>query len=124
MSDLLSIKPEKSVKVKKDLSSTSSSKKDNNNGIFSNSFSGNLRYPRRKSSVLSCPSSMRSSPNHSGVLCRNTAISGGNGANNVPRSVSSSGTSSMEELQNAIQGAIAHCKNSMVQNNNLVSNEI
>ncbi|PIA44837.1 hypothetical protein AQUCO_01700435v1 [Aquilegia coerulea] len=118
MSDLLSIKPEKSVKVKRDLPSTSTSKKDNNNGIFSNSFSGNLRYPRRKSSVLSCPSSMRSSPNHSGVLCRTTVIAGGNGVTNVPRSVSSSGTSSMEELQNAIQGAIAHCKNS--QNKNLM----
>ncbi|KAF9618830.1 hypothetical protein IFM89_002698 [Coptis chinensis] len=121
----LSMKTEKSVKDKRDLNSASNTKKDNNNGIFSNSFSGNIRYPRRKSSVLSCPSSMRSSPNHSGVLCKTTAVAGGNGTSSpVVRSFSSSGSSSMEELQNAIQGAIAHCKNSMVQNKNLVSNEI
>lgn len=34
-----------------------------------------------------------------------------------------SDASSMEELQNAIQGAIAHCKNSMLKNKNMVSNE-
>lgn len=115
------------VKEKIDLPSSLYTKKDNtnNNGIFSNSFSGNLRYPRRKSSVLSCPSSMRSSPNHSGVLSRTTVISGANGNVGVPRSVSSSSSSSMEELQSAIQGAIAHCKNSMVRNNkSMVSNEI
>ena len=33
--------------------------------------------------------------------------------------------SSMEELQSAIQGAIAHCKNSLLQNKTtVVSNEI
>ncbi|KAK1433483.1 hypothetical protein QVD17_10393 [Tagetes erecta] len=68
--------------------------------IISHSFSGNLRYPRsRRSCISSCPSSMRSSPSHSGVLCRNSVLRGN--------------SSSMEELQNAIQGAIAHCKNSM-----------
>ncbi|XP_077218556.1 membrane-associated kinase regulator [Tasmannia lanceolata] len=65
-------------------------------GSFSHSFSGNLRYPRRRSVVGSCPSSMRSSPTHSGVLY-------------------SSDRSEMEELQSAIQGAITHCKNSMTQ---------
>lgn len=84
-----------------------------NMGVLSHSFSGNLRYPRRRSCVSSCPSSMRSSPNHSGVL----SFPGGGGRD----------TSSMEELQSAIQGAIAHCKNSLIQNQNnktMVSNEI
>ncbi|TKY71191.1 membrane-associated kinase regulator 1 [Spatholobus suberectus] len=75
-------------------------------GALSHSFSGNLRYPRRRSCVSSCPSSMRSSPNHSGVLSQRGAASG----------MYSGDTSSMEELQSAIQGAIAHCKNSLIQN--------
>ncbi|XP_020217494.1 probable membrane-associated kinase regulator 1 [Cajanus cajan] len=78
-------------------------------GALSHSFSGNLRYPRRRSCVSSCPSSMRSSPNHSGVLSQK---------------VYCGDTSSMEELQSAIQGAIAHCKNSLIQNKTMVSNEI
>ncbi|KAK3190004.1 hypothetical protein Dsin_029565 [Dipteronia sinensis] len=86
------------------------------NGAFSHSFSGNLRYPRRKSCVSSCPSSMRSSPSHSGVLSRSSGLI------NNGRSYSSD-TSSMEELQSAIQGAIAHCKNSM-NKSLVVSNEI
>ena len=86
------------------------------NGAFSHSFSGNLRYPRRKSCVSSCPSSMRSSPSHSGVLSRSSGFS------NNGRSYSSD-ASSMEELQSAIQGAIAHCKNSM-NKSMVVSNEI
>lgn len=61
-------------------------------------FSGNLKMGRRSSGGGSCPSSMRSSPNHSGVLVGMKAVS-------------PSG-STMEELQNAIQGAIAHCKKS------------
>lgn len=61
-------------------------------------FSGNLKMGRRSSGGVSCPSSMRSSPNNSGVLVGMKAVS-------------SSG-STMEELQNAIQGAIAHCKKS------------
>lgn len=94
-----------------------------NSGGFSHSFSGNLRYPRRKSCVSSCPSSMRSSPSHSGILSR-SGFSGvtvgrvGGGAGGTYNS----DASSMEELQSAIQGAIAHCKNSM--NKILVSNEI
>lgn len=65
-------------------------------GVF---FSGNLKIGRKSSGGGgSCPSSMRSSPNHSGVLVGMKAVS-------------ASG-STMEELQNAIQGAIAHCKKS------------
>lgn len=81
---------------------------------LSHSFSGNLRYPRRRNCVSSCPSSMRSSPNHSGVLSQR-------GVNAINATTSSS---SMEELQSAIQGAIAHCKNSLIQNRTMVSNEI
>lgn len=87
---------------------------NSNSGFLAHSFSGNLRYPRRKRCASSCPSSMRSSPSHSGVLSRNGWPVGGGGGD----------TSSMEELQNAIQGAIAHCKNSLNQNKTLVSNEI
>lgn len=101
---------------------TNSRLKDKSGNTISHSFSGNLRYPRRRSCVASCPSSMRSSPNHSGVLSRtavtvmNKQLGGGGGAST---SSYSSETSSMEELHNAIQGAIAHCKNSMnISNNN------
>ncbi|MCL7036205.1 hypothetical protein MKW94_020063 [Papaver nudicaule] len=97
-------------------SSSSVSNKENGNGRFSNSFSGNLRYPRKRSCISSCPSSIRSSPNHSGVLCGNKVINGNNINNNVViRSGFNSESSSMNELQNAIQGAIAYCKNSMAQ---------
>ncbi|KAG2721745.1 hypothetical protein I3760_02G096100 [Carya illinoinensis] len=92
-----------------------------NGGGFSHSFSGNLRYPRRRSCASSCPSSMRSSPSHSGVLSRTGRYMGtgkGGGMNQADMS-------SMEELQNAIQGAIAHCKNSMIQNKStVIGNEI
>ncbi|XP_054807061.1 probable membrane-associated kinase regulator 1 [Prosopis cineraria] len=95
-------------------------------GVLAHSFSGNLRYPRRKRCVSSCPSSMRSSPSHSGVLSRSGwpgsgagRAAGGGGA------MYCGDASSMEELQNAIQGAIAHCKNSLIdQNKAMVSNEI
>lgn len=92
-------------------------KESTQNATISHSFSGNLRYPRRRSYVSSCPSSMRSSPSHSGILSRsgfstptNKTMTSGN---------NSSDSSTMEELQNAIQGAIAHCKNSMLQNHNV-----
>ncbi|CAM0955692.1 unnamed protein product [Alopecurus aequalis] len=93
----------------------------------SNSFSGNLRFPRQKRCAASCPSSMRSSPNHSGLLSFGGA--GGVGFPDVPAaaaaamsgsigigpvSLSTASSSSMEELQSAIEGAIAHCKNTMV----------
>ncbi|GAB2220171.1 hypothetical protein Drorol1_Dr00007814 [Drosera rotundifolia] len=78
------------------------------------SFSGNLGGPMtttaangsRRSSGWSCPSSTRSSPGHSGILSR-TGFGGRTGPGDV---------STMEELQSAIQGAIAHCKNSLMQN--------
>lgn len=92
-------------------------------GGFSYSFSGNLRYPRRRSCVSSCPSSMRSSPSHSGVLCRNGNFMG-SGISRAGGMHYAADTSSMEELQSAIQGAIAHCKNSMMQNKTVISNEI
>ncbi|KAJ6771559.1 MEMBRANE-ASSOCIATED KINASE REGULATOR 1-RELATED [Salix koriyanagi] len=100
-----------------------------NTGVFSHSFSGNLRYPRRRSCISSCPSSMRSSPSHSGVLCK-SGFMGGSGGTTSRTAASAGGgiyygdTSSMEELQSAIQGAIAHCKNSMMQNKTMISNEI
>ncbi|KAJ7980070.1 BRI1 kinase inhibitor 1-like [Quillaja saponaria] len=97
----ISLKTERSIK-ETGYSGKTSRRKENGGG-FSHSFSGNLRYPRRRSCVSSCPSSMRSSPSHSGVLSR----TGFNGNGRY--------TSSMEELQSAIQGAIAHCKNSMIQ---------
>ncbi|XP_074576350.1 uncharacterized protein LOC141832888 [Curcuma longa] len=72
------------------------------------SFSGNLlglHPPARKERwAASCPSSMRSSPSHSGLLYAGDA-----------RPAASLPPSSMEELQSAIQGAIAHCKNSLTQ---------
>ncbi|CAN6346995.1 unnamed protein product [Urochloa humidicola] len=94
----------------------------------SNSFSGNLRFPRQKRCAASCPSSMRSSPSHSGLLTFGGV--GGVGFPDVPAAaaaavaaggiggvgstaVSLSTASSMEELQSAIEGAIAHCKNTM-----------
>jgi hypothetical protein len=92
----------------------------------SNSFSGNLRFPRQKRCAASCPSSMRSSPNHSGLLsfggaggvgfpdvpaAAAAAMSGSIGVGHV--SLSTASSSSMEELQSAIEGAIAHCKNTM-----------
>jgi hypothetical protein len=67
---------------------------------------------------------MRSSPNHSGLLsfggaggvgfpdvpaAAAAAMSGSIGVGHV--SLSKSHSSSMEELQSAIEGAIAHCKN-------------
>ncbi|KAF5736848.1 membrane-associated kinase regulator 1 [Tripterygium wilfordii] len=93
------------------------SRKESSSDMLSHSFSGNLWYPSRRSCVSSCPSSMRSSPSHSGVLCR----TGYSGMGTGPVAVADS--SSTEELQSAIQGAIAHCKNSMM-NKNMVSIEI
>ncbi|GFZ14128.1 membrane-associated kinase regulator [Actinidia rufa] len=87
-----------------------------NSVSLSHSFSGNLRFPRKRTVVSSCPSSMRSSPSRSGILSR-SGFSGWGGGSYADRA-------SMEELQSAIQGAIAHCKNSMVENKNMVSNEI
>ncbi|XP_047948809.1 probable membrane-associated kinase regulator 1 [Salvia hispanica] len=84
-----------------------------NSREFSMSFSGNLRYPRRRSSISSCPSSMTSSPRRAEAAQMGRV---GSGSYNP-------GASSMAELQSAIQGAIAHCKNSMLKNNNAVKVE-
>ncbi|XP_058778508.1 probable membrane-associated kinase regulator 1 [Vicia villosa] len=87
------------------LTKTERSEKDmkkDNVSMLSHSFSGNLRYPRKRNFVSSCPSSMRSSPSHSGVLSS--------------KGVVLRDSSSMEELQSAIQGAITHCKNSLITN--------
>ncbi|KAM7485563.1 hypothetical protein LguiA_001572 [Lonicera macranthoides] len=90
---------------------TGDGKKETVTGGISYSFSGNLRYPmRRRSCVSSCPSSMRSSPSHSGILSRNGGVHAPVRCGDV---MATSSSSSMEELQSAIQGAIAHCKNSM-----------
>ncbi|KAJ8766312.1 hypothetical protein K2173_022371 [Erythroxylum novogranatense] len=117
-----SIKPERSTKDV-DGRSKNISRKVNNGGFSSipHSFSGNLRYPKRRSCVSSCPSSMRSSPSHSGVL----SVMGSGTTSRVNGGAYYYGdTSSMEELQSAIQGAIAHCKNSLIQSKTLASNEI
>lgn len=82
------------------------------------SFSGNLSNLRgknkeingRKGQLYSAPASMRTSPTNSGLLVTTP------GAYNSPNSSSSSTSSSdstMEELQAAIQAAIAHCKKSI-----------
>ncbi|PKU65023.1 putative membrane-associated kinase regulator 1 [Dendrobium catenatum] len=76
---------------------------------YSHSFAGNLRSPYRMKSTASCPSSMRSSPSHSGLLCSDLL------------SAPNSSSSSMEELQSAIQAAIAHCKSTMVKQKKLNS---
>ncbi|EEF45373.1 probable membrane-associated kinase regulator 1 [Ricinus communis] len=106
-----------------DVVSVKNARKESNGGI-SHSFSGNLRYPRRRSCVSSCPSSMRSSPSHSGVLCRTGVMNSGTSRVSGGGMHYAADTSSMEELQSAIQGAIAHCKNSMMQNKTMISNEI
>ncbi|XP_030537899.2 BRI1 kinase inhibitor 1-like [Rhodamnia argentea] len=72
----------------------------------SHSFSGNVN-GRRKNQELrvpqfSAPASMRTSPTNSGLLVPTTTLP-----------FSTSDQSTMEELQAAIQAAIAHCKNSI-----------
>ncbi|XP_020575641.1 BRI1 kinase inhibitor 1 [Phalaenopsis equestris] len=69
------------------------------------SFSGNCNprdggWRRRWRGDFSAPASMRTSPANSGLLVAPTST------------LSSSDESTMEELQNAIQAAIAHCKSS------------
>ncbi|XP_057973647.1 BRI1 kinase inhibitor 1 [Malania oleifera] len=76
------------------------------------SFSGNLTSLRPMGALLrsgrrgefSAPASMRTSPTNSGLLMAKAT------AATLPSSVSDS---TMEELQAAIQAAIAHCKNSI-----------
>ncbi|XP_059637103.1 BRI1 kinase inhibitor 1-like [Cornus florida] len=74
------------------------------------SFSGNLSSlrgkqelrGRRRGELVSAPASMRTSPTNSGLLVATETINS-----------SSTSNSTMEELQAAIQAAIAHCKNSI-----------
>lgn len=72
------------------------------------SFSGNLSFRNKQDQLIrgmrgefSAPASIRTSPTNSGLLVATTNIS------------SSTSDSTMEELQAAIQAAIAHCKNSI-----------
>ncbi|KAF2284160.1 hypothetical protein GH714_019656 [Hevea brasiliensis] len=90
-----------SMKSERSDDSNKNASKESNRG-FSHSFSGNLRYPRRRSCISSCPSSMRSSPSHSGVLCRNGFVGSGTGSR-VGGGMYYADNSSMEELQSAIQ---------------------
>nr|DAD28592.1 TPA_asm: hypothetical protein HUJ06_030060 [Nelumbo nucifera] len=60
----------------KNRETSASSTRKENNSVFSHSFSGNLKYPRRKKCVSNCPSSTQSSPSHSGVLCRSGVFAG------------------------------------------------
>ncbi|KAK1263587.1 putative BRI1 kinase inhibitor 1 [Acorus gramineus] len=61
------------------------------------------RWKGRRGGQFSAPASMRTSPTNSGLLM---ATAGG-------ATFSSSDESTMEELNNAIQAAVAHCKNSI-----------
>ncbi|XP_059287261.1 BRI1 kinase inhibitor 1-like [Lycium ferocissimum] len=73
------------------------------------SFSGNLlRGKNKEIRQYSAPASMRTSPTNSGLL---VATPTGGAYNNYTNSSSSDST--MEELQAAIQAAIAHCKKSV-----------
>ncbi|XVF64026.1 hypothetical protein PTKIN_Ptkin09bG0134200 [Pterospermum kingtungense] len=73
------------------------------------SFSGNLSLRNKKQELMrgrrgeyaSAPASMRTSPTNSGLLVATTGFA------------SSTSDSTMEELQAAIQAAIAHCKKSI-----------
>lgn len=73
------------------------------------SYSGNILSARGKAELrrrrgeFSAPASMRTSPTNSGILL---ATSG------TVSPTKSTSDSTMEELQAAIQAAIAHCKNS------------
>ncbi|CAI9778903.1 unnamed protein product [Fraxinus pennsylvanica] len=107
----LCMKKDGSTKERDPISAHQNKSKDDHNATISNSFSGNTRHTRRRSCISSCPSSIRSSPNHSGILRRNTPTS-------ATTTSTYANNSSMVELQSAIQGAIAHCKNSMLQNKN------
>nr|URM60579.1 BRI1 kinase inhibitor 1 BKI1 [Gymnema sylvestre] len=77
------------------------------------SFSGNLSFRRkqedyfngRRRGEFSAPASMRTSPTNSGLLVATTSP--------LSSSSTTSHDSTMEELQAAIQAAIAHCKNSI-----------
>ncbi|KAL9232845.1 hypothetical protein vseg_007909 [Gypsophila vaccaria] len=128
---LLKLGAERSTNMMREESSSSGGP---TSSYYSQSVSGNLKCSSnykmvKRGYVASCPSSMRSSPSHSGVLSRTgqpVRPAGGSSTSQASCSYSSD-ASTMEELQNAIQGAIAHCKSSMLQsttssfNNNYVN---
>ncbi|CAM8998613.1 unnamed protein product [Rhodiola kirilowii] len=81
------------------------------------SYSGNLSSPRIRSNKqgaevlrgrFSAPATTRTSPTNSGMFLE------GGSRNNSSSSSSCNSDSTMEELQAAIQAAIAHCKNSSI----------
>lgn len=59
----------------------------------------------------SCPASVRSSPNHSGLLVASPANR--SGPLTSPAPAFNNNMSTMQELHSAVQGAIAHCKQSI-----------
>ena len=69
-------------------------------------FSVNKPEVRGRRGEYSAPASMRTSPTNSGLLLATTALPPAN-------------DSTMEELQAAIQAAIAHCKNSIAKEEKL-----
>ncbi|KAL3505188.1 hypothetical protein ACH5RR_035029 [Cinchona calisaya] len=84
-----------------------------------NSYSGNLSLRRKPDHIIgrrgefSAPASMRTSPTNSGLLVA-TSTTG-----NVSTCSSSTSDSTMEELQAAIQAAIAHCKKSIAMDDKI-----
>ncbi|KAI3726689.1 hypothetical protein L1987_66489 [Smallanthus sonchifolius] len=110
------------MKMVRPFMSFTKAKRSNNNGFINrqpHSFSGNLVSSRRsnlpvemnninrgggKRGKFSAPASMRTSPTNSGILLASGTVS---------PAKSTTSDSTMEELQAAIQAAIAHCKNSI-----------
>lgn len=68
----------------------------------------------RRRGQLSAPASMRASPANSGILVASGCVS----------PTKSTSESSMEELQAAIQAAIAHCKNSIAMEDKIQSQNL
>ncbi|KAM7277630.1 hypothetical protein ACFE04_004764 [Oxalis oulophora] len=89
------------------------------NGRQAYSFSGNVSMRNRRDQLrgrrgeFSAPASMRTSPTNSGLLVATST-------NNNTTIPSPTSDSTMEELQAAIQAAIAHCKNSCAVEDKLV----
>ncbi|KAL4196908.1 hypothetical protein AMTRI_Chr04g248640 [Amborella trichopoda] len=87
---------------------------------YSYSFSGNLtmgcggeRRGEKKGGEVSAPASLRTTPTNSGLLFPSS-----NGKVPMNSCSYSSQDSTMEEIQSAIQAAIAHCKNSISMKEN------
>ncbi|KAL7127459.1 hypothetical protein ABFS83_14G254700 [Erythranthe nasuta] len=97
----------------------SSNNRRGNNSTKNFSFSGDIKAVRSKKGLLkrgrrageysSAPASMRTSPTNSGLLVQG---GGGGSSGNITPTYNKS-DSTMEELQAAIQAAIAHCKKSI-----------